>query len=86
MDRATVAESILNFPVGIGTFFDQDAKLEMTFLEFSRFSYLTPLRTRVGPWQNRTAERSVGTTRREPLDVLSRHRISIFGGLGPYLA
>ena len=49
--------------------FDHDAKFGNDVVQFLRSSDLTPLRTSIGsPWQNGTAERWVGSVRRELLD------------------
>ena len=49
--------------------FDHDAKFGNDVLNFLRSSHLKPLRTSIGsPWQNGTAERWVGSARRELLD------------------
>jgi transposase InsO family protein len=49
--------------------FDHDAKFGNDVVQFLRSSNLTPLRTSIGsPWQNGTAERWVGSIRRELLD------------------
>jgi transposase InsO family protein len=49
--------------------FDHDAKFGTDVLNFLKSSYLTPMRTSIrSPWQNGTAERWVGSARRELLD------------------
>ena len=49
--------------------FDHDAKFGNDVFNFLRSSDLKPLRTSIGsPWQNGTAERWVGSVRRELLD------------------
>jgi len=49
--------------------FDHDAKFGNDVLQFLKHSDLKPLRTSIGsPWQNGTAERWVGSVRRELLD------------------
>jgi transposase InsO family protein len=49
--------------------FDHDARFGNEVLEFLRSSALKPLRTSIrSPWQNGTAERWVGSVRRELLD------------------
>src|SRR3954465_15120555 len=49
--------------------FDHDAKFGNDVLQFLKCSDLTPLRTSIrSPWQNGTAERWVGSVRRELLD------------------
>jgi transposase InsO family protein len=49
--------------------FDHDAKFGNDVVQFLRSSNLTPLRTSIAsPWQNGTAERWVGSVRRELLD------------------
>lgn len=49
--------------------FDHDAKFGYDVLKFLKSSDLKPLRTSIrSPWQNGTAERWVGSVRRELLD------------------
>jgi transposase InsO family protein len=49
--------------------FDHDCKFGTEVLDFLRSSDLEPVRTSIGcPWQNGTAERWVGSVRRELLD------------------
>lgn len=49
--------------------FDHDCKFGTEVLNFLRSSELEPVRTSIGcPWQNGTAERWVGSVRRELLD------------------
>jgi transposase InsO family protein len=70
--------------------FDHDAKFGNEALTFLKSSDLKPMRTGVrGPWQNATAERCVGSVRRELLDhiiPLNEHHLRRLGSdyLGYY--
>jgi hypothetical protein len=49
--------------------YDHDAKFGSEVLKFLKSSHLKPMRTSIrSPWQNGTAERWVGSARREMLD------------------
>jgi putative transposase len=63
--------------------FDHDANFGNDVFKFLRSSHLKPLRTSIGsPWQNGTAERWIGSVRREMLDHVVPLNDIIFGGLG----